>query len=295
MCMAWIDLYLSPMCRIRRSCYNPMNLEGEIMKTARILILTIIALAMSGLAMGKDNLTDKELRWGFDECARNFGAVEYATYTYMVEFHKAPASLQELRDTGHLNVLMVNPYSGAEVKSLGPDDYPDGDLAGNIYIKDRDESREAHEEIWYVRPNDQTILHSMVKRIYLYTSSLDHQLFFDNDLPRDEQFVAVYCRQAVDALESFQQKIGTSPDNFEDMYNRGDVNVHYINPITGELAVSSEELSVGNFFYKKEKDNGYTLIGWGRTRPVFFASTDEDASNAFYQIWPGLADEIEAE
>ena len=186
--------------------------------------------------------TVDELGNAFDEVARNYGAAEYATYTFMVEFARAPDSLDELRESGHLNVLMTNPYMGGDVLSLEPEDYPDGDLAGNLLVSSGDDGYEVHLEAWYVRRDDSGELqvHSMVKRISLYQSEIDYEYFFDNDLPRDEQFVAVYCRQAIDAIDSFVQRNGRSPDSFDDMYWNGDVNVSYVNPVTGSQAVSAD-------------------------------------------------------
>jgi hypothetical protein len=252
-----------------------------------LAILALIQVPLLAVSYSS-NWTDAQYRAAFDETARNFGAAEYATYTFMTEFGRSPHNLKELIDTGHLNVLMTNPYTGGEVLSLEPEDYPNGHLAGNMLIADRDEGKETHIEAYYVRKDREPMVHSMIKRIYLYTSSVDHAYLFENDLPRDEQFTAVYCMQAIDALESFQQKIGKSPDSFEDMYTRGDVNVHYINPVTGDLAVSTEDISAGDFFYGKIGDEGYELVGWGRDRPVFFATTDEATETAFYLKWPQL-------
>ena len=43
-------------------------------------------------------------------------------------------NLDDLRDSGHLNVLMTNPYTGGEVVSLVNEDWPDGDVIGNILL-----------------------------------------------------------------------------------------------------------------------------------------------------------------
>jgi len=265
--------------------------------TLRLILLSIGALMVSlfGTAGSVRDWNDQQIRDAFDEVARNYGAVEYATYTFMVEFQRAPTSLQELRDTGHLNVIMANPYSGGEVVSLERKDFPDGVLMGNIFVASRDEGHEVHIQAYYVRKNPVPVVRSMVKRIYLYTSSIDRSLFEQEGIQKDEQMTAVYCRQSMDALESFQQKVGESPQDFEDMYTRGDVNVHYINPITGKKAVSSETLSPGDFNYRKIGAEGYIVIGWGRERPVFFACTDDAATQTFYENWPGLEETIDLE
>jgi hypothetical protein len=71
------------------------------------------------------------------------------------------------------------------------------------------------------------------------------------------------------------------------------VNVHYYNPVTGNLVASSEELSAGNYMYRKVGEKGYTLIGWGREEPVFFATTDDTEEMNFYAEWVDLTPEEE--
>ena len=243
---------------------------------------------------GPRDWTDEEFGLAFDEVARNYGAAEYAVYTFMLDYGRSPESLDELRDSGHLNVLMTNPYTGGEVVSLTESDYPDGDVVGNLWLSSpRENGEETHLEAWFLRRVEREVItvRSMVKRIYIYHSEVDYNYLFGNELPRDEQFVAVYCRQAIDAFESFEQRNGRSADDFKDMYENGDVNVHYVNPITGELAVSSKELSAGDFYYEKIGVDGFYFVGWGRDRPVFFACTDEDRAMEFYLEWPELIDE----
>ena len=257
------------------------------------LSIVMLAATMFCTAGSVRDWNDKQLRNAFDDVARNYGATEYATYTFMVEFGRAPESLQELRDSGHLNVLMANPYTCGEVVSLERKDLPDGNLMGNIFVASRDGGREAHEQAYYVRKGPPAVVRSMVKRIYIYHSSIDRMLFDQKDIPRDEQMVAVYCRQAMDALEGFQQKCGGSPIDFEDMFRRGDVNVHYVNPVTGNKARSRDRLSAGDFYYRKIDDEGYLLVGWGRKRPVFIACTDDTVSKEFFKSWPGLEEKID--
>ncbi len=256
---------------------------------AVVLLASLIAFAPTAFA--DERIVDwssEQISDAFDEVARNYGAVEYAVYTFMVEFGRAPDSLGELLETRHLNVLMLNPYTSGEVKSLSPEDYPDGDLAGNILVTNNlNEGREVRIEAWFLRveDGDTVMIRSMVKRITLYQSEIDYNYFFDNDLPRDEQLVAIYCRQAIDAIESFMQRNPESPLDFFDMYENGDVNVQYYNPMTDICAVSRDDLSPGDFFYEKIGEDGYTLIGWGREAPVFFATTDEEVEKAFYARW----------
>lgn len=272
-----------------------MKILNSLVFLAVISLSIFLCLPVSASDTDRD-WTDEDLAEAFDEVARNLGAVEYAIYTFMVEFGRAPESLDELRDSGHLNVAMTNPYTGGEVESLTLDDYPDGDLAGNILIVSHEEGRESNIEAWFVRrdPDDRKLyIRSMVKGIWIYQSEIDYDYFFENDNPRDEQMVAVYCRQAIDAIESYIQKIGETPEDFDEMYEKGDVNVHYINPITDELAESVDDVSPGDFFYEKVGRDGFTLIGWGRDEPVFFATTDEETEVEFYHEWPDEEDSDE--
>jgi len=269
----------------------------------RIALILLFALILNPapLSACETDVTEwsrEQFMEAFDVVARNFGAVEYATFTYMIEFGEAPESLDVLRDSGHLNVFMDNPYTDGGVISLIPEDFPDGDLAGNILVSNnRNNGRESHLEAWFLRIDDETIMQrSMVKRIALFESEVEYALFFENELPRDEQLVTIYCTQAIDAIESFQQRNPEAPENFIDMWDNGDVNVHYINPITSELAVSNEELSPGNFFYEKLGPEEFTLIGWGRERPVFFATTSDEVEEEFYATWVHLfEDDVDEE
>ncbi|MFH1675647.1 MAG: hypothetical protein ABIC40_01395, partial [bacterium] len=256
---------------------------------ARILTLAIILTLLAfplGSSAKPDLQTKEDFAGAFDEVARNFGAMEYATYTFMLEMRRPPISLDELRESGHLNVLMTNPYTDGEVISVTKDDLIGNDLAGNVYFEVRDDNHESYIEVFFVRLDPKPTVHSMVKRIFIFFSQPDHDYLFGNDLTREEQFTAVYCYQAIDAIECFEQRNGRTPENFDDMYENGDVNVHYINPITGELAVSSEELSPGNYYYKKIGEDGYLFIGWGKETPVFLGTTDQDEENRFYEQWP---------
>lgn len=264
-------------------------------KITALFSLITAALILSGTLLFAGNndpdhpvysWNDEQFAAAFDEVARNFGAIEYASYTFMVEFGRHPESLQELRETGHLNVEMTNPYYESGVVDLTEEDIPDGHLAGNIFMRVESGGYIVFIEAYYVRSNGEyPTVHSMIKQITLYQSEIDHAYLFEQDIPRDEQFTAVYCRQAVDAIESFLQRKGRSPDDFIDMYDHGDVNVRYFNPVTGEMAVSSEEMSAGDFYYKKVGDETYTLIGWGREEPVFFATTDESEEIWFYETY----------
>ena len=257
-------------------------------------IVNIACTANPAKAEGR-TWSDEDLAGAFDEVARNFGAIEYAAYTYMVEFNRVPESLDDLISTGHLNVEMTNPYTSGDVLSLTREDVPDGDLAGNVLMYSADEGREVHVETWMVRNDEGYGLYtrSMIKRIYIFSNEITYNYIFENELSRDEQLTAVYCVQAMDAIESFAQRNGVSPVDFADMYENGDVNVHYINPFTGMLAISSETLSPGDYFYEKFGDEGYTIMGWGNAEPVFFATTEESEEVLFYEKYPSLApDEI---
>jgi hypothetical protein len=171
-------------------------------------------------------------------------------------------------------------------------------LIGNIQISTHAEGMEVWVDAWYLRRDSQDDMfsRSMQKRISLYTSSVDYEYFFENDLTREEQFTAVYCSQAIDAIESFMQRNGRSPDHFIDMYDNGDVNTRYVNPVTDSLATSTGDLSPGDFLYRKIGEDGYTLIGWGFEEPVFFATTDEIEEMHFYVEWAEMVeDEGDAE
>jgi len=260
-----------------------------------ILILALQLVTLPCIAQDSHdygNWTDEQFRYAFDEVARNYGAVEYAAFTFMVEFGRTPEDIHELIDTGHLNVRMTNPYTNGPVEALTQADIPDGNLIGNIGISTHDDGNAVWIEAWYLRRDEGGTMfsRSMEKRIFLFSSEVDYAYFFENDLTREEQVTAIYCRQAVDAIESFLQRNGRSPDNFIDMYDNGDVNTRYVNPMTDSLATSTEDLSPGDFLYRKIGEDGYTLIGWGYSEPVFFATTDDVEEMHFYVEWGELVE-----
>lgn len=267
-----------------------MKAKSGVLGLISILALLVYFGAPSSACGNPSDWTSEQLLAAFDEVARNYGAIEYATYTYMTEFSAAPKNIDELRESGHLNVQMTNPYTGGEVLALVRTDNPEGDILGNVGMSIHDDGREVRVETWFLRRDDTDTMYqrSMLKRMSVRVNTVDRGYFFENENPRDEQMVAVYCKQAIDAIESFIQRNGRTPEDFVDMYNNGDVNVHYINPVTGELMMPSDDLSAGDYTYRKIGEEGYTLIGWGREEPVFFATTDENEELAFYVEWPQL-------
>jgi hypothetical protein len=59
-----------------------------------LAVLTIGVLVVAAVCSGASvrDWNDKQLRDAFDEVARNYGACEYATYTFMVEFGPATST-----------------------------------------------------------------------------------------------------------------------------------------------------------------------------------------------------------
>lgn len=228
----------------------------------------------------------------FDEVARNFGAVEAAYYTYTMEFEKVPQSLQDMIDTGHLRVKWTNPYTGEPVKQTFKKEI--GDIAWEVI----DNGDYIGTTAYFVGWNNPEETRWMRKDIWPYTHEELKSWVFKDDATREEQLVRVYCLQFEDALESYQIRFGYMPDSYEELA-KGDVNVAYINPITGDVVKNSPDLSPGDFWYEKivayfnlvtgevvkgspEFSPGeswrdaclYSIVGWGLKEPIYFVSND---------------------
>ncbi len=238
-------------------------------KILPITILLILALGLQAAAAGPFKYKSRsQFDNIFDEVARNFGAVESAYYTYTLEFEKPPGSIQEMIDTGHLNIIWANPYTGNPVQQT--DSRNPGDISWEILPEDETFVRTS---AFYVDFKDPKIVHWMTKTIMQYTHEEMHNWVFDDELPREEIQVRIYCIQFEDALESFEMRFGRLPESFEELA-KGDINVAYINPITGEAVKSTGELSPGDFWYQRLDDDRYAIVGWGYKEPIYFMSND---------------------
>jgi hypothetical protein len=246
------------------------------------LVTTLIFLLLTVTAQCKDSQTGQnreEFDRIFNEVARNFGAVEAAFYTFGVEFERVPGSLQEMIDTGHLRVKWANPYTGEPVQQTH--DKTPGDISWQIAEDDPYIVTSA----FYTDLRDSTVTRWMTKTIWIYTHEELRKWVFGDDAPREEKLVRVYCLQFEDAIESFRQRFGRLPETHEELAE-GDVNVAYINPITAEVVKNSEQLSPGDFWYRKLDDDHFAIVGWGNDEPVYFLSNDRDYDEF---IWEGEA------
>lgn len=235
-------------------------------------VVLIFIMGISCTADGKYTYADRaEFDETFNTVARNFGAVEGAYYTFTLEFERVPESLQEMADTGHLRVEWENPYTGEPVHQT--DNQHPGDVSWELDDEDPIITTSAYFIDW----NDTTMVRWMTKSIWIYTHEELHKWVFEDGALREEQLVRVYCLQLEDALETYKQRFGKYPGTYEELA-KGDVNVAYINPMTSERVVNSNDISPGDFWYRKIDDNHYAIVGWGFKEPVYFFSNDRTMS-----------------
>jgi hypothetical protein len=240
-----------------------MKVYRYIITVLAILLLPVVACANAGYKY-KDRADFDRI---FDEIARNFGAVEGAYYTYTLEFEKVPTSLQEMIDTGHLRVIWTNPYTGKPVQQS------EGNVPGDITWVVEEDGDYISTATSYISWNNPNEIRWMKKSIWPYTHEELHKWVFGDDASREEKLVRVYCLQMEDAIDSFEQRFGRMPNSYEEL-GKGDVNVAYINPFTGKQVKDSGDLSPGDFRYERIDDKHFSIVGWGKTKPVYFMSND---------------------
>lgn len=265
-----------------------------------ILILSLSVLLLTFCNASETKKLDRDqLKNAFDVVAQNLGALEYAYYTYTLEFERVPENIDEMISTGHFRVEMDNPYSNDPVHlgKIGEKPVP----GGLYYQKDNDTT--AQFSCHFVDPNAPEKMRWLQKSIVMFTHKELKKAVFGDKASRNEKLTRVYLLQMGDALDSFEQRYGRFPATWDEMSKIGDVNVKYLNPMTGKVVVQTDKFSPGDFLYrtytkqvtrkvpyaKPDGSRGYTdqiederyyeLVGWGETEPVYYYSDDPEKEN----------------
>ena len=268
-------------------------------KIVFLLVLIPLSIILTAGSIDINKASRDELKRAFDVIIQNYGALEFAYYTFTLEFERPPANFTELKNSGHLTVLMKDPYTDGDVKVV--DSMPNGKAGNLLYNKNSKNSAEF--ACFYANPNNPKNMRWLHSDIKIYTHEALHEAVFNDKASREEKLTRVYLLQLDDAVESFRQKIGRMPESVKEMAEKGDVNVSYINPFTGELAKQSEILSPGDYFYRRftkkamhqepkrqpdgklimqdveREEDFYEVIGWGKTEPVYYFSNDRTKEN----------------
>lgn len=216
--------------------------------TGLLIIAFLVISATSSIATERKEFTREELKRGFDIVAQNFGAFQFAYYTFTLEFERPPENVQELKESGHLGVKLINPYYDDKDVCLGAiDDKPQA--AGLYYSKSDDISGEF--AAYFINPNKPDRMRSLNTVIVIFTHEALHEMVFGDDASREEQLTRIYLIQLNDAIDSYEQRYGEIPESLEIMAEKGDVNVNYINPFTKKLVKNTDKLSPGDYMYRK--------------------------------------------
>lgn len=300
------------------------------MKKYHIIGLTIIAfvlLCSTCFAVSEESeFTREELKDGFDIVAQNFGALQFAYYTFTLEFKRPPNDIQELSDSGHFMVQLHNPYSNKDVYLGALTDKP---VPAGLYYSKADDYTGIF-AVYYIDPNKPARMRSLKSRVTIFTHEALQEMVFGDDASREEKLTRVYLVQLNDAIDSFEQRYGRLPKSLDEMSKIGDVNVSYINPFTKKLVKNTETLSPGDYIYRMfTKDDGeesenigddserkfmydrfdtvmkratskndenlhswdieeyYEVVGWGKEEPIYYFSTDETRD---YYGWDNNSD-----
>ncbi|MCD6218376.1 hypothetical protein J7L05_11050 [bacterium] len=216
--------------------------------TGLLVIAFLMISATCAVATEKKEFTRDELKRGFDIVAQNFGALQFAYYTFTMEFERPPDDIHELKESGHLCVKLINPYSDNEDVHLGAiNEKPRA--AGLYYSKSDDTSGEF--AAYFINPNKPDKIRSLNSVVVIFTHEALHEMVFGDDASREEQLTRIYLLQLNDAIDSFEQRYGEIPESLEIMAEKGDVNVNYINPFTKKPVKNTDKLSPGDYMYRK--------------------------------------------
>ena len=278
-----------------------------------LVICFLILLVSNPAVASKKKFSRDELKHGFDVVAQNFGALQYAYYTFSLEFERPPNDINELKSSGHFRVKLINPYSKNKPVVLGA--ITDRPIAAALYYSKSGE-KWGDFLTYFINPNKPDLLRSLVISSSIFTHEELHKSVFGDDASREEQLTRVYLLQLNDAIDSFEQRYGRMPDSLDEMAEIGDVNVNYINPFTDKLVKNKSRLSPGDYMYRRitsvnknaentetgkkryslqrkygnvlkktppkndDHDDSavdedfYEVIGWGETAPIYYYSND---------------------
>ncbi|MFH1515465.1 MAG: hypothetical protein ABIG42_08400, partial [bacterium] len=103
-----------------------------------LVVVCLLGFLVSNPVMATEKeFSREELKQAFDVVAQNFGALQFAYYTFTLEFERPPNDINELKDSGHLRVQLINPYYKDKPVVLGA--ATDKPTAAGLYYSKTDE------------------------------------------------------------------------------------------------------------------------------------------------------------
>jgi hypothetical protein len=192
-----------------------------------------------------------------------------AVLSFRSELGRFPRSLTELRETGHLFIEPLNPYTGEQVKEVS--DPNPGDITYN-YI-----SNDSVELMTYVRYGEE--IEVVRREINLYASRSFDLLYRQTaGLSEQEKQVARYTFQISQILNEYYAQYHDLPYSVPQCETEGFAYVSFPNPFSGTDAHQAESLGriqPGDYTYHRVSLTSYFLAAYGESGdPILSISKD---------------------
>jgi len=196
-----------------------------------------------------------------------------ALLSFRSEFGRFPSSFAELRETGHLFIEPLNPYTGEKVRVVNEAS------AGDITYQLIDNNRAVL--LTYIKGPAKV---EVVRReINLYYSGAFDLLYRQTaGLSEEDKQVARYVFQISQILNEYYAQHHDLPYSVPQCETEGFAYVSFPNPYAGRDALQADSLATilpGDYVYHRVSKNAYFLAGYGiEGRPVLSISKDFSAA-----------------
>ena len=181
-----------------------------------------------------------------------------ALLSFRSEFLRFPGSLAELRESGHLFIEPLNPYTGEQIREVdrpSPGDITFGYVNPNRVVL-----------YGYLALNG--ILNVVTRDIGIDTSSGAFDLLYRQTagLSENDKQVARYMFQISQILSEYYSEHGDLPYSVPQCETEGFAYVSFPNPYTGRDAQQADSLAnirPGDYTYHRVSASSYFLVGYG--------------------------------
>jgi hypothetical protein len=191
--------------------------------------------------------------------------------SFRSELGRFPRSLAELRESGHLFIEPLNPYSGMTVKEVQPGLISKGDISYQYIDNNR--------VVLFTYVDFAGSVDVVRREINLYASGSFDLLYRQTaGLTENEKQVARYTFQISQILSEYYAQHHNLPFSVPQCETEGFAYVSFPNPYTGRDAGQAEALAnvqPGDYSYHRISSSSYFLVGNGENgRSVLSISKD---------------------
>jgi hypothetical protein len=206
-----------------------------------------------------------------------------ALLSFRSELGRFPRSLAELRESGHLFIEPLNPYTGMPVKEVRPGTDSKGDISYQYIDNNR--------VVLFTYVDNGGTTDVVRREINLYSSGTFDLLYRQTaGLTDDEKQVARYTFQIAQILSEYYAQHHNLPFSVPQCETEGFAYVSFPNPYTNRDAGQAEALAnvqPGDYSYHRISASSYFLVGNGENgRAVLSISKDFGGSTSGPMLGP---------